>query len=73
MSASTAVDNAMNVQEKVQVLQSKLSRVAKQSLGRRFGALYDKIYRREVLMEAWKRVRANHGAPLSIPEHPLLR
>jgi hypothetical protein len=57
MSASTAVDNAMNVQEKVQVLQTKLSRVAKQSLGRRFGALYDKIYRRDVLMVAWKRCR----------------
>jgi RNA-directed DNA polymerase len=53
----------MNMSEKVQILQSKLSRAAKQKLDRRFGALYDKIYRREVLKEAWKRVRANKGAP----------
>ncbi|TFH12175.1 MAG: hypothetical protein E4H02_13240 [Lentisphaerales bacterium] len=53
----------MNASRKVQVLQSKLSRAAKQSLGRKFGALYDKIYRRDVLREAWKRVRANKGAP----------
>jgi len=53
----------MNTSRKVQALQSKLSRAAKQSLDRKFGALYDKIYRRDVLREAWKRVRANKGAP----------
>ncbi len=47
----------------VQALQDKLSRAAKQSLDRRFGALYDKVYRRDVLWEAWRRVRANKGAP----------
>ena len=54
---------AMNVANKVQDLQARLSRAAKQSLDRKFGALYDKMYRRDVLMEAWKRVRANKGAP----------
>jgi len=48
---------------KVQALQSKLSHAAKQSLDRKFGALYDKIYREDVLWVAWKKVRANKGAP----------
>lgn len=55
--------NVMNMTSKVQTLQSKLSRAAKQSLDRRFGAPYDKIYRRDVLKEAWERVRGNDGAP----------
>jgi RNA-directed DNA polymerase len=53
----------MNVADKVQDLQARLSRAAKQTLDREFGALYDKMYRRDVLMEAWRRVRANKGAP----------
>jgi len=48
--------------DKVQQLQTKLSAAAKQSPGRRFHALYDRIYRSDVLQEAWKRVRANKGA-----------
>ena len=54
---------AMNIRNKVPALQAKLSRAAKQSLDRKFGALYDKVYREDVLCEAWKRVRANNGAP----------
>ena len=54
---------ARNVPLKVRSLQDKLSRAAKQSLDRRFGALYDKVYREDVLWTAWQRVRDNHGAP----------
>jgi group II intron reverse transcriptase/maturase len=53
----------MNMRNKVSNLQRKLSHAAKQSLDRKFGALYDKIYREDVLLEAWKRVKANKGAP----------
>ena len=51
------------MRNKVYDLQTKLSHAAKQSLDRRFGALYDKIYREDVVLEAWKRVKANKGAP----------
>jgi group II intron reverse transcriptase/maturase len=58
-----SAQGAINVRNKVSDLQSKLSHAAKQSLDRRFGALYDKIYREDVILEAWKRVKANKGAP----------
>ena len=58
-----STQKAINVRSKVRALQSTLSRAAKQSLDRRFGALYDKIYREDVLWVAWERVRANDGAP----------
>lgn len=47
---------------KVRQLQRGLWAAAKQSSGRRFHALYDRVYRGDVLVEAWERVRANRGA-----------
>ena len=46
----------------VRELQRKLWAAAKQSEGRRFHALFDRICRVDVLVEAWERVRANRGA-----------
>lgn len=48
--------------EDVRCLQGRLRDVAKQQPGRRFHALYDRIYRRDVLYEAWNAVRRNQGA-----------
>jgi RNA-directed DNA polymerase len=47
---------------KVRRLRRKLWAAAKQSPERRFHALYDRIWRDDVLQEAWKRVRTNKGA-----------
>src|SRR5258708_35047197 len=49
-------------QDKVRELQRTLYRAAKADPGRRFHALHDKIYRRDVLERAWELVRANRGA-----------
>lgn len=46
----------------VRRLQNRLWAAAKQSSGRRFHALYDRIYRGDILVEAWERVLANRGA-----------
>ena len=48
--------------DKVRQLQRRLWRAAKQQPGRRFHALLDRIYRRDVLWEAWRRVKRNRGA-----------
>jgi group II intron reverse transcriptase/maturase len=48
---------------KVRELQRGLYRAAKANRKRIFYTLHDKIYRREVLWEAWQRVKANGGAP----------
>jgi RNA-directed DNA polymerase len=47
---------------RVRELQRKLWAAAKQSEGRRFHALFDRVHRGDVLWEAWERVRANRGA-----------
>lgn len=47
---------------KVRELQRKLWAAAKRSPDRRFHALYDRIWRGDVLQEAWKRVHKNKGA-----------
>ena len=47
---------------KVRELQRTLWAAAKQSQGRRFHALYDRVHRGDILWEAWERVRKNRGA-----------
>jgi group II intron reverse transcriptase/maturase len=47
----------------VRALQHALYRAAKADPGRRFHALRDKVYRRDVLWRAWVAVRRNDGAP----------
>jgi len=55
-------ETANNSTEKVRRLQRKLWVCAKRSKTRRFHALYDRIYRSDVLWEVWRRVRSNRGA-----------
>ena len=47
----------------VRVLQRRLYRVAKADSRRTFGVLYDKVCRRDVLEEAWQRVKEAGGGP----------
>ncbi len=48
--------------EKVRQLQMKLGHAAKANRKRRFHALYDKVYRWDVMVMAWAKVRQNQGA-----------
>jgi len=56
------VERPNNPEDKVRELQRRLWVCAKQSRTRRFHALYDRIYRGDVLWEAWERVKRNRGA-----------
>ncbi len=47
--------------EKVRHLQRTLYHAAKRNPKRRFHALYDKVYRSDILERAWQGVRRNHG------------
>jgi len=56
-------DEAINIPlERVQVFQRRLYRSAKADTKRKYGVLYDKVYRKDILDEAWRFVRANKGS-----------
>jgi RNA-directed DNA polymerase len=47
----------------VRQLQRTLYYKAKQDKEVKFYSLYDKVYREDILWEAWRQVKANQGAP----------
>jgi group II intron reverse transcriptase/maturase len=53
---------ANHTMTKARQLQRALYVAAKRSAGRRFHALYDKVYREDILVRAWAEVKANRGA-----------
>ncbi|MCA1704167.1 MAG: group II intron reverse transcriptase/maturase [Actinobacteria bacterium] len=62
VSASSTVEGRSS-SDPVRALQHALYRAAKADPGRRFHALRDKVYRRDVLWRAWVAVYRNGGAP----------
>jgi group II intron reverse transcriptase/maturase len=54
---------ARNDMDRVRQLQRTLYRKAKQEKEAKFYSLYDKVWREDVLWEAWRPVKANRGAP----------
>jgi group II intron reverse transcriptase/maturase len=52
---------ANNSIDKARQLQRALYRAAKRNANRRFHALYDKVYRKDILWRAWEMVKANRG------------
>lgn len=57
-----AVNTANYTKVKARELQRTLYLAAKVNTKRVFHALYDKVYRTDVMWEAWKRVKANRGS-----------
>ena len=55
--------SGVRLQDDVSELKSKLGQEAKQEPELGFYALYDRIYRRDVLTAAWRLVLAHNGAP----------
>jgi len=62
MAGKTGPNYPARKSDKVQELRRRLWLAAKQSPERRFHALYDHIWRRDVLHEAWKRVKKRRGS-----------
>lgn len=54
---------SLSNREKVRELQAALHDKAKGNPALRFYSLYDKVYRRDVLEEAWRHCRQNDGVP----------
>ncbi|EME3582431.1 group II intron reverse transcriptase/maturase, partial [Enterococcus faecium] len=55
-------DKAIHILPKVRVFQRKLYLSAKVDKKRKFGNLYDKVYRKDFLSSAWNCVKRNKGA-----------
>ena len=53
----------LSTPDTVQKLQTALHAKAKSEAGYRFYALYDKMYRSDILFHAWNQCRSNKGAP----------